>query len=40
MSAFTPATTIVSPSMVLPEMIVQQSMASGAFEVWLVVLRQ
>ncbi|HCS4991694.1 TPA: hypothetical protein ORQ46_001064 [Escherichia coli] len=33
MSAFTPATTIVSPSMVLPEMIVQQSMASGAFEV-------
>ncbi|MFP1527721.1 hypothetical protein ACLB1R_10660 [Escherichia coli] len=33
MSAFTPATTIVSPSMVLPEMIAVQSMASGAFEV-------
>lgn len=40
MSAFTPATTIVSPSMVLPEMIVQQSMASGRLKSPLVVLRQ
>ncbi|RYF60064.1 MAG: hypothetical protein EOO39_32630, partial [Cytophagaceae bacterium] len=33
MSAFAPAMTTVSPSMVLPEVVMQYSMASGAFEI-------
>lgn len=33
MSAFTPAITTVSPSMMLPEIIMQYSMASGAFDI-------
>lgn len=33
MSAFAPAMTTVSPSMMLPEVIMQYSMASGAFEI-------
>jgi hypothetical protein len=33
MSAFAPAITTVSPSMMLPEVVMQYSMASGAFEI-------
>lgn len=33
MSAFAPAITTVSPSMMMPEIIMQYSMASGAFEI-------
>lgn len=33
MSAFAPAITTISPSMMLPEVVMQYSMASGAFEI-------
>lgn len=33
MSAFAPAITTINPSMMLPEIIMQQSMASGAFDI-------